>query len=131
MQVKLLNMVLWMKYFILQNTHTHGHCYLQYQILIQLINYYQFRVLHQICFIPPKGDAFADRNKYALEIDYLEQPPFFKVSNSHYAATWLLHPNAPKIEMPKIIGQRIEKYKDNTKEAKINNTAKVDIKDKK
>ena len=60
---------------------------------------------------PPKGDAFADRNKYALEIDNHEIPPFFKVSDTHYAATWLLHPDAPKIEMPKIIRDRVAKYR--------------------
>lgn len=49
---------------------------------------------------PPKGDAFAPRNRYAMQIDYEEHPPFFKVSDTHYAATWLLHPNAPKIESP-------------------------------
>ncbi len=43
---------------------------------------------------PPKGDAFAIRNKNPLVIDFLEEPPMFKVSESHYAATWLLHPNA-------------------------------------
>jgi oligopeptide transport system ATP-binding protein len=59
---------------------------------------------------PPKGDAFAERNKFALKIDYLEQPPFFKVTETHYAATWLLHPDAPKIKMPKIIQDRIERF---------------------
>lgn len=49
---------------------------------------------------PPKGDAFAPRNKYALEIDFEEQPPYFKVTDTHYAATWLLHPDAPKVELP-------------------------------
>lgn len=49
---------------------------------------------------PPKGDSFAPRNKYAMEIDFEEQPPFFKVSETHYAATWLLHPDAPKVEPP-------------------------------
>lgn len=52
---------------------------------------------------PPKGDAFAPRNKYALKIDYEEEPPFFKVSDTHYAATWLLHPDAPKVELPKAV----------------------------
>ncbi|MFA7127322.1 MAG: ABC transporter ATP-binding protein, partial [Bacilli bacterium] len=56
---------------------------------------------------PPKGDAFADRNKYALEIDFDLQPPLFEVTGTHYAATWLLHPNAPKVEVPKIIRDRI------------------------
>lgn len=45
-----------------------------------------------------KGDAFAPRNPYAMKIDYEEEPPFFKVSATHFAATWLLHPNAPKVE---------------------------------
>ena len=56
---------------------------------------------------PPKGDAFAARSKYAMKIDFEEEPPFFKVSDTHYAATWLLHPNAPKMEMPKIVSERI------------------------
>jgi oligopeptide/dipeptide ABC transporter ATP-binding protein len=61
---------------------------------------------------PPVGDAFADRNKYALEIDYEMQPPMFEVSPTHFAATWLLHPNAPKVEMPKIITERIKRMKE-------------------
>ena len=60
---------------------------------------------------PPVGDAFAERNKYAMEIDYEQQPPLFKISDTHYAATWLLHPNAPKVEPPKIIKERIERMK--------------------
>ena len=60
---------------------------------------------------PPQGDAFADRNKYAMKIDFEQQPPMFKVSDTHYAATWLLHPDAPKVEMPKIISARIERMK--------------------
>ncbi len=46
---------------------------------------------------PPKGDAFACRNEYALEIDYHEAPPMFRITDTHYAATWLLDPRAPKI----------------------------------
>jgi oligopeptide transport system ATP-binding protein len=49
---------------------------------------------------PPKGDAFAPRNKYAMKLDFEEQPPMFKVTDTHYAATWLLHPDAPKVELP-------------------------------
>ena len=49
---------------------------------------------------PPKGDAFACRNEYALAIDYEEMPPMFRVSDTHYAATWLLDPRAPKVEPP-------------------------------
>lgn len=60
---------------------------------------------------PPKGDAFAPRNKYAMEIDFEEEPPYFKVSDTHYAATWLLHPNAPKVEMPKILEDRIHRMR--------------------
>ena len=61
---------------------------------------------------PPVGDAFAERNKYAMEIDYEMQPPMFEVSPTHYAATWLLHPNAPKVEMPRIITERIKRMKE-------------------
>ena len=61
---------------------------------------------------PPKGDAFAPRNKYALEIDFEEEPPFFKLSDTHYAATWLLHPDAPKVEMPESLAHRIQKMKE-------------------
>lgn len=61
---------------------------------------------------PPVGDAFAERNKYALEIDFEQQPPMYEVSPTHYAATWLLHPNAPKVEMPKIISERIKRMKE-------------------
>ena len=58
---------------------------------------------------PPKGDAFAARNKYALDIDFEVDPPLFEVTPTHYAATWLLHPNAPKVEMPALIKARIER----------------------
>ena len=53
------------------------------------------------------GDAFAARNKYALQIDFEQQPPMFQISDTHYAATWLLHPDAPKMEMPEIVKERI------------------------
>lgn len=58
---------------------------------------------------PPAGDAFADRNKFALEIDFEMQPPLFEVSETHKAATWLLHPDAPKVEVPKVITDRIQR----------------------
>jgi oligopeptide transport system ATP-binding protein len=60
---------------------------------------------------PPKGDAFAERNVYAMEIDFEEQPPMFRISDTHYAATWLLHPDAPKVEMPAVITERIARMK--------------------
>ena len=50
-----------------------------------------------------KDDAFAPRSIYAMEIDYEEEPPFFKVTDTHYAKTWLLDPRAPKVEAPKAI----------------------------
>ena len=49
------------------------------------------------------GDAFAIRNEYAMRIDYVAEPPMFKISDTHYAKTWLLDPHAPKVEKPKII----------------------------
>ena len=57
---------------------------------------------------PPVGDAFAARNHYAMKIDFEREPPMFKVSDTHYAATWLLHPDAPKTEMPAYLKARIE-----------------------
>ena len=60
---------------------------------------------------PPVGDAFAARNKYAIQIDFEEQPPMFDISETHRAATWLLHPDAPKVEVPKIITDRIARMK--------------------
>ncbi|MBR6186344.1 MAG: ABC transporter ATP-binding protein [Clostridia bacterium] len=60
---------------------------------------------------PPKGDAFADRNRYAMQIDFEQQPPEFPVSDTHWAATWLLHPYAPKSEPPKAVTERIAKMK--------------------
>jgi oligopeptide transport system ATP-binding protein len=59
---------------------------------------------------PPKGDAFAPRNEYAMQIDLEEQPPMFKVSDTHYAATWLLHPDAPKVEPPAAVKMRMKKF---------------------
>ena len=57
---------------------------------------------------PPQGDAFALRSKYAMKIDFKKEPPLFKVSDTHYAATWLLDKRAPKVEMPAIVKARIE-----------------------
>jgi len=65
---------------------------------------------------PPVGDAFAERNKYAMEIDFEVEPPLFEVSETHYAATWLLHPDAPKVEPPKIIKERIARMKKEAEE---------------
>ena len=59
-------------------------------------------LLHEV-----KGDAFAARNKFAMKIDKLEEPPMFKISETHFAATWLLHPDAPKIELPPELKTRL------------------------
>ena len=57
---------------------------------------------------PPQGDAFAERNRYAMKIDFEREPPFFKVSVTHYAATWLLHPDAPRVDPPESVTERIK-----------------------
>ncbi|WP_147533243.1 ABC transporter ATP-binding protein [Bacillus marasmi] len=56
---------------------------------------------------PPKGDAFAARNPYALAIDFEEEPPMFQISETHFAKTWLLHPDAPSVEPPESVKKRI------------------------
>jgi oligopeptide/dipeptide ABC transporter ATP-binding protein len=61
---------------------------------------------------PPVGDAFAERNQYAMQIDFEKQPPLFRISDTHYAATWLLHPNAPKVDPPKSVTDRIKRMKE-------------------
>ncbi|MBE5102495.1 ABC transporter ATP-binding protein [Priestia aryabhattai] len=58
---------------------------------------------------PPKGDAFAARNPYAMKIDFEQEPPMFKISDTHYAKTWLLHPDAPKVEPPASVQRRLRK----------------------
>ena len=55
------------------------------------------------------GDAFAPRNPYCLKIDTIEEPPMFKISDTHYAKTWILDPRAPKVEKPEIIQNIHEK----------------------
>ena len=57
------------------------------------------------------GDAFAPRNKYALVLDDKADPPMFRISDTHYAATWLLDPRAPKVEMPEELKTRLERMK--------------------
>lgn len=61
-------------------------------------------LLHEI-----KGDAFAPRNAYALNIDFEEEPPVFKISDTHYVSSWLEHPDAPKVDMPEALTRRINK----------------------
>ena len=59
--------------------------------------------------LPPKGDAFASRNAYATTLDYKQEPPLFKISESHFAKTWLLHKDAPDVTAPKTVITRIKK----------------------
>ena len=61
---------------------------------------------------PPEGDAFAERNHYAMQIDFERQPPQFRISDTHWAATWLLHPDAPKVDPPKAVTDRIRRMKE-------------------
>ncbi|MCI5647910.1 MAG: oligopeptide/dipeptide ABC transporter ATP-binding protein [Fusicatenibacter sp.] len=71
--------------------------------------------LYSITGTPPSlynkivGDSFAPRNPYCLKIDTLAEPPMFKVSDTHYAKTWLLDPHAPKVEKPEAIQNIHEK----------------------
>ncbi len=55
----------------------------------------------------PAGDAFAARNRFALAIDKKAEPPLFQVSPTHFAATWLLHPDAPDVQMPPELMERL------------------------
>ena len=66
----------------------------------------------------PKGDAFMPRNAYALEIDREKEPPMFKINDHHSAATWLLHPDAPKVEMPQELKERIRRMKEEVPDAR-------------
>lgn len=59
-----------------------------------------------------QGDAFAPRNPQALNIDFLIRPPYFEVSPTHYAKTWLLDPRAPKMDPPDTIKRMMEKWKE-------------------
>ena len=71
--------------------------------------------LYSITGTPPslynsiKGDPFAPRNPYCMKIDTLKEPPMFKVTDTHYAKTWLLDPRSPKVEKPEIIQDIHEK----------------------
>ncbi|TVQ24482.1 MAG: ABC transporter ATP-binding protein [Spirochaetaceae bacterium] len=56
---------------------------------------------------PPTGDAFAPRNTYAMKIDRQKEPPEFRLSDTHSASTWLLHPSAPAVERPLVLSERI------------------------
>lgn len=59
---------------------------------------------------PPKGDAFAARNEFAMAIDYEKDSPMFEVTPTHFAKTWLLHPDAPNVPIPEEVQKRIDGY---------------------
>ena len=61
-------------------------------------------------FYDVQGDAFAPRNPQALKIDFLERPPYFTVSETHRARTWLLDPRAPRVNPPETINAMREKF---------------------
>ena len=67
-----------------------------------------------------EGDAFAPRNEYAMKIDFIKEPPMFKISDTHYAKTWLLDPRAPHVEPPHIVKELSKKIA----------SSKVDVKEK-
>ncbi|MBS4456688.1 ABC transporter ATP-binding protein [Tuanshanicoccus lijuaniae] len=71
---------------------------------------------------PPKGDAFALRNEYALAIDFEMQPPMFEVAPGHYAATWLLHPDAPTVAPPQSILDRYQYFETKQKPYRVKET---------
>ena len=81
--------------------------------------------------LPPEGDAFAARNKYALAIDYEEEPPLFQISDTHYAATWLLAPDAPEAVPPEIVTARIKRALAKREDAKKAKAAKTNNKEEK
>jgi len=58
---------------------------------------------------PPKGDAFAARNPYAMAIDFEQEPPLYQISETHFARTWLLHPDAPQVDPPEAVKKRMRK----------------------
>lgn len=70
---------------------------------------------------PPVGDAFAPRNEFALEFDFEQEPELFKVTDTHYAKTWLLHPEAPDVTPPAEVVRRKAKYESLYAEKKTSN----------
>ena len=72
--------------------------------------------LYSITGTPPSlynkivGDPFAPRNPYCMKIDTLKEPPMFRVTDTHYAKTWLLDPRSPEIKRPELIEDIHEKF---------------------
>lgn len=74
--------------------------------------------------LPPRGDAFAARNNYALALDYKQEPPFFTVSETHKVKSWLAHKDAPDVKAPKTVVDRIKKSLAKNKDNKPSYTLK-------
>ncbi|MDR4369588.1 ABC transporter ATP-binding protein, partial [Bacillus cereus] len=49
------------------------------------------------------GDDFAPRNLQALKIDFEMAPPLFKVRDTHYATTCLLHEQASEVKLQAVV----------------------------
>ncbi|WP_371246727.1 ABC transporter ATP-binding protein [Mycoplasmopsis agassizii] len=85
--------------------------------LLQSIPEDKEKSLYNIKGTPPDmtnlhvGDPFAPRNDYAMAIDFKKEAPLFKVASKHYAATWLLHPDAPQVDIPEKLKERLEVLK--------------------
>ena len=62
---------------------------------------------------PPKGDAFAERSQYALDVDFKVEPPWFRVSPTHYVKSWLLDERAPEVELPQMVQKRLRPMPNN------------------
>ena len=62
---------------------------------------------------PPKGDSFASRSQYALDVDFKEAPPWFQVSPTHYVKSWLLDERAPEVEPPAMVQKRMREMPNN------------------
>ncbi|MCQ2776272.1 MAG: ABC transporter ATP-binding protein [Bacilli bacterium] len=74
--------------------------------------------------LPPRGDAFAARNSYAVALDYKQEPPFFKVSETHSVKTWLAHKDSIDVVPPKTVIERIR----NSLAKNPSNTPSYDLK---
>ncbi|TCG10926.1 ABC transporter ATP-binding protein [Mycoplasma todarodis] len=66
----------------------------------------------------PEGDPFSVRNPFALKIDFLKEPPLFRVKDDHFAATWLLHPSSPEVNPPEEVTVIMERARETLKELK-------------
>ena len=85
---------------MIQGIHIPGDCYSHFLFCQKEKNGSRHCRACRLLIHPPKGDAFAERNVYAMRIDYEKEPPMFRITDTHYAATWLLDERAPKVKVP-------------------------------